>query len=182
MSNHNVKFTDSIYQHIEDNLSCFIKTRYPKLINNAAIKSLIDRWLYGRKKENPIDSKFTIYSDIIRIFEQGELKDVLAKLRYPLEIMIGVLAQNIISSSDGALGRGIKNLNQSIAKSIMLAKSDPVMNDKLKFQILKFSKLYTSEYDLKYEGVVFSFKNKQYKCTGIFAPINQILGFFKYKR
>ena len=32
------------------------------------------------------------------------------------------------------------------------------------------------------EGIIFRYKNKLYKLTGLFAPINQILGYFKYKR
>ena len=30
------------------------------------------------------------------------------------------------------------------------------------------------------EGIVFIYKGNEYKLTGLFSPINQILGFFKY--
>jgi hypothetical protein len=30
------------------------------------------------------------------------------------------------------------------------------------------------------EGIVFNFKGKTYKLTGAFAPINQLLGYFKF--
>jgi hypothetical protein len=30
------------------------------------------------------------------------------------------------------------------------------------------------------EGIVFTYKGKLYKLTGLFAPINQILGYLKY--
>ena len=32
------------------------------------------------------------------------------------------------------------------------------------------------------EGITFMFKGKVYKLTGLFAPINQILGMLKYTR
>jgi len=32
------------------------------------------------------------------------------------------------------------------------------------------------------EGLVFKYKGKMYKYTGAFAPINQILGTFKFAR
>jgi hypothetical protein len=31
------------------------------------------------------------------------------------------------------------------------------------------------------EGIVFTFNGKTYKLTGAFAPINQLLGYFKFK-
>jgi hypothetical protein len=31
------------------------------------------------------------------------------------------------------------------------------------------------------EGIVFNFNGKTYKLTGAFAPINQLLGYFKFK-
>ena len=30
------------------------------------------------------------------------------------------------------------------------------------------------------EGIVFNFNGKTYKLTGVFAPINQLLGYFKF--
>lgn len=181
ISNHKVNFTDSVYKHMEDNLESFIRATYPKLTNELLIKSLINRWLYDKKKDNLIDKRFGQYTEAIRLFEQMSLKETLKKLRYPLEIMIGKTAEVLLAHTSGNFGMGIKNLNSILKKSISQLKQDPVLNEKVRFDILKFTQLYNYR-NIQYEGVVFTYNNKQYKLTGVYAPINQITGLFKFKR
>ena len=52
--------------------------------------------------------------------------------------------------------------------------------DTLKRQLEKFEALGGSKAIVPSEGIVFKYKNKMYKFTGAFAPINQILGLLTF--
>lgn len=169
----------NIYYKIEQQFKQFIKDRFVGLNNEELIQSLIQRWLYNNKKDNPIDKRFGIYITMIKTFEMVELKNIIKSFKYELEILFGKTANQIIRNCTGYLGCGINNFQERMTDCIRKVKSNKEDSNKLRLEVLKFSELYENT-PIQYEGAVFRYNNKQYKLTGTFAPVNQILGFYKY--
>ena len=74
----------------------------------------------------------------------------------------------------------IKDLNSLINK---INSSDDVnVINKLKTQLDRLNSIGGFDAIVPSEGITFVFKKNLYKFTGTFAPINQIMGLFRYTR
>ena len=71
-----------------------------------------------------------------------------------------------------------KDMKRRIAAKIKVIKKskDLASLDKLKFELKRIEDLGGFEKLVPTEGIVFVYKGKTYKLTGLFAPINQLLG------
>ena len=67
-----------------------------------------------------------------------------------------------------------------VAIKQLRAAKDVSKLDTLKRQLEKFEAIGGSQAIVPSEGIVFKYKNKMYKFTGAFAPINQILGLLTF--
>ena len=87
----------------------------------------------------------------------------------------------------------VLTVNPEIAKQSMLDNLYKTINDikasgdekslnKLELELGRLEKLGGFEKIVPAEGLVFTYKGNTYKLTGAFAPLNQILGIFKYSR
>jgi hypothetical protein len=74
----------------------------------------------------------------------------------------------------------IKDLNSLIKK--INASDDVNVINKLKTQLDRLNSIGGFDAIVPSEGITFVFKNNLYKFTGTFAPINQIMGLFRYTR
>ena len=72
----------------------------------------------------------------------------------------------------------IKDIRRRIAAKIkVIQKSKDLASlEKLKFELKRIEDLGGFEKLVPSEGIVFVYKGKTYKLTGLFAPINQLLG------
>tara|TARA_Y100000592_G_scaffold81673_1_gene129562 strand:- start:727 stop:3282 length:2556 start_codon:yes stop_codon:yes gene_type:complete len=75
-------------------------------------------------------------------------------------------------------------MRQELAKTIKKIRSSKDLRtiDMMKAQIDKVQSMGGFKKLVPTEGITFMFKGKVYKLTGLFAPINQILGMLKYAR
>jgi len=110
--------------------------------------------------------------------------------------------QNIMKFEEIFLGVGaavlsfmksVLTVNPETAKQSMLdnlqktietikASGDEKSLNKLELELKRLEKLGGFDKIVPAEGLVFSYKGNTYKLTGAFAPLNQILGIFKYSR
>ena len=72
----------------------------------------------------------------------------------------------------------VKDIRRRIAAKIkVIQKSKDLASlEKLKFELKRIEDLGGFEKLVPTEGIVFIYKGKTYKLTGLFAPINQLLG------
>lgn len=99
----------------------------------------------------------------------------------PIQELIHQFANGILKNVESSLIVDEKiskdKIKNSLLKSIELIKQNPDNNLYLNNQLKKIQSL---ENISTVEGVVFSYKGKQYKLIGSFSPLNSIINFFKY--
>jgi hypothetical protein len=74
--------------------------------------------------------------------------------------------------------KATNDIKQRIASKIKVIQQskDLASLEKLKFELKRIEDLGGFEKLVPAEGIVFMYKGKTYKLTGLFAPINQLLG------
>jgi hypothetical protein len=78
----------------------------------------------------------------------------------------------------------VKDLRRQIADTVReLKDSDDLATlDKMKTQLKRIETAGGFKKLVPTEGIVFVYKGKTYKLTGLFAPVNQLLGLTRYSR
>lgn len=122
----------------------------------------------------------TKYVNKIVQFADGELSDRIQNTD-ELQICIGQLGSEILRKiSKGSTNDIIARL-ENIADEVIV--SEPDIQLKYMKNIQRLMQLDGTRAIAPIEGIVFDWKNgNQYKLTGAFGPINQILGLLKYNR
>ena len=85
-----------------------------------------------------------------------------------------------IADNDKEVKRMRQELSDAVNEMIGTGKEDPESMDILQFHLNKIKDM--GNITTPMEGVVFDYNGHTYKLTGNFAPLNQILGLFKYGR
>ena len=73
----------------------------------------------------------------------------------------------------------LKKLKNIIKEQIKKSNNLEVL-DKLKYQLKRIQDIGGFDKLVPSEGIVFIYKGETYKLTGLFAPVNQLLGLTKY--
>lgn len=132
-----------------------------KLIGNEGYEKIVDI-----EKESLKKSLKKTEDDLFEIFlELGQ------------EVLKNI-SSVLILSPDKEVQRIKKEIDDAIKSSHSL--EDKNQYERISRQLTRLGKLGGLESILPIEGIVFRYKGKDYKFTGSFAPVNQILGFFKY--
>jgi hypothetical protein len=78
----------------------------------------------------------------------------------------------------------VKDLRKQIADTVRELKdsNDLATLDKMKTQLKRIEAAGGFKKLVPTEGIVFVYKGKTYKLTGLFAPVNQLLGLTRYSR
>ena len=94
-----------------------------------------------------------------------------------LELGVEILA-NISDYLSVVPSDAVKDMKKRIAAKIKIIQKskDLASLEKLKFELKRIEDLGGFEKLVPTEGIVFVYKGKTYKLTGLFAPINQLLG------
>ena len=106
----------------------------------------------------------------------------------PLEIAFLQLGAEVMKNIDTYLtanpDKTIQSLRKDIASRIKAIKSANNMDDLSKMRELVRKVQAVGGFDsiVPTEGIVFKWNDKVYKLTGVFAPINQLLGLGRYNR
>lgn len=155
-------------------------------ITNALIK----RWAFY-DKSFPIN-KTTIGDE--RAFrwakevEQTILKDQLKKNLQPFETLVLRFGAEVLKNVSDVMALNPKATTRKIKSDVqnaidILSTSDnPNDLRVLKTQLERLKSAGGINAIVPLEGIAFTYNGKTYKLTGVFAPINQLLGHLKFKR
>jgi len=162
------------------------KYKIPRIV----LESLVKRWAYFNKSFR-LDNK-SIKNDKFLDWAKSTDKMDHKKLAYenikPFELLFLELGSEILKNLDGFLAVNPKQAVQKIKKELKSAitslktSKDIKKVELLKKNLEKIKAIGGVKAIVPSEGLVFKYKGKMYKYTGAFAPINQILGTFKFAR
>ena len=126
--------------------------------------------------------------------KSGELKSIYNRMIEPLKALflkLGVeLNKNISNLLTLNPSQAVQEIRQGIEEVTreIEATGDLALMDKLHHELKMINKLGGLDNIVPSEGLTFTYTSpgdsepKIYKCTGIFAPVNQILGSLKFSR
>jgi hypothetical protein len=103
------------------------------------------------------------------------------------EIFLGVgadvlaFAQSVLTANPSDATKKMRAELGSAIKSLK-ATGTASQLDKLKIELQRLNSLGGFDKIVPNEGLVFVYNGNTYKLTGAFAPLNQILGIFKFSR
>ena len=167
----------------------FIDREFPG-IDLTVREGLIRRWAYDDKSyrlnaKNISDAnalqKATEFDK--KNFAVQNKKNVFAFEKIFLELGAEVL-KNVTNYLAANPDTSVKELRKDIAATIkqLKASNDIQALQKLQHELKRVQSMGGFEKLVPSEGIVFVYKGKTYKLTGLFAPINQLLGIARYAR
>jgi len=194
---------DKLGLYFQNFWSNFIKNNaktYKYDIPDNVLQNLINRWAFGVKDPPIPQLKKEIdnpeFSDWVTTFDKGgnvkdqkkiavePVSDIFLKLGvFVLESMEGLIAINpndIVANTKKELASAIEQIKQQ-AKNGKIQDDDAPLRF-LRSELKRIEKAGGFEKIVPTEGVVFKHKDKIYKLTGTFAPVNQIIGYIKFGR
>ena len=146
--------------------------------------ALLKRWAYFDKSirmnsKNVPDPKVL---EKIKAFDKTDFKKQNKQNVYNFEKIFLELGVEILSNISEYLSvvpkKAIKDIRARIAKKIKVIQkaNDLTALEKMKHELERIKAIGGFEKLVPTEGIVFVYKGKTYKLTGLFAPINQLLG------
>jgi hypothetical protein len=163
----------------------FIDTKFPSLPKDVKTL-LINRWALEDRSERLTKGLFdnsNLYENVRTI--DKELQKVYAKQNEEkfekIILELGVHVLNTASNYLSTLTR--EEFKKQISKRILEIKAQAVEEDDKKAVVKyleKIKNLGGMDYLIPIEGIIFTYKDEIYKLTGLFAPLNQLLGVFRY--
>lgn len=187
----------------EDYLSDYHKAWWSTIIDKAANKIgytisndlkeiLVDRWAFGDKSTSITKIKGMIdnekFLNWVLSIDSKDLKDLKYDNLEPFRELFTELGVIVLSNVSTILAanpdKAIQDIRQNISNNLKALKStnDPVQLQKAMKELKKINKLGGFDKIVPIEGLVFVFKGKTYKLTGMFSSINNLLGILKYSR
>jgi hypothetical protein len=158
-------------------------------IDEKTIEGLVKRWAFYDKSfalnsTNISDGNLLTWAkntDKLKVMEQMQ-KNVqpfeLLVLEFGAEVLKNVQSVMAIDpkKTTSQMKLDVKNAIQTLSSSKKLEDINV-----LKKQLKRIDAAGGMDSIVPLEGIVFTFNGKTYKLTGAFAPINQLLGYFKFK-
>jgi hypothetical protein len=161
-------------------------------ISPEVLGMLIGRWARGEKGENStpkIVSKIDNeqFRSWVVSYDKEEYVKQYDKNLFPYEMFFLKLGAEVLANASGFLTaapeKTVAALGLYLQKDAQKIKAskDPKDLEKLTHELERLEQIGRDKI-VGTEGVVFSMHGNLYKLTGIFAPVNQILGILKFKR
>jgi hypothetical protein len=149
---------------------------------------LVKRWAFDDKSFRIADITDVKAREWAEGIEKGPKATIMAgNLRKFEDIFLGVGAQ-VLSFMSSVLTAQPDKALQSMRKELETT-ANQIMNGgtitqikKLEKELARLNAIGGFEKIVPSEGIVFQYKGNAYKLTGAFAPLNQILGIFKFSR
>ena len=155
------------------------------LKSEEGTRLLYRRWFYDDKSVNikKICELYPEDANNVRAVDKKEYKKWIASVMEPLDNFFIELGNSIIELCDGILNQDskaeiVKKLKtdlEDVVSEIEL-NGDDEANQKMTKQLTRLEGIGLNAT----EGIVFRYKGKLMKCTGSFAPLNQLLGMKKF--
>lgn len=155
------------------------------LKSEEGTRLLYRRWFYDDKSVNikKICELYPEDANNVRAVDKKEYKKWIASVMEPLDNFFIELGNSIIELCDGILNQDskaeiVKKLKTDLedAVSEIELNGDDDANQKMTKQLTRLEGIGLNAT----EGIVFRYKGKLMKCTGSFAPLNQLLGMKKF--
>lgn len=150
-------------------------------------KGLISRWADGDKTFGVKNFDESAQQEWFRDFELNKLQKAQKQMIKPIEnVFLKAGAQtlkrvsNFLASNNPGAAKELKKETLQSIKGIKDSK-DVDKIAKLQIELERLNNIGIDEI-VPSEGVVFQYNGKPYKFTGLFAPINQINGTFKFDK
>ena len=168
--------------------SKWIDANSPTKLSKDEKEGLIKRWAFFDKSFRLKDIKDSETRDWADRIDKTDLKSITKKNTMKFESVFLGLGADVLSFMNSVL-----TANPEVARKQMLdslrstiedikKSGDPSSIKKLELELKRLQDLGGFEKIVPAEGIVFNYKGNTYKLTGAFAPLNQILGIFKYSR
>ena len=178
-----LKDTDEVIQWHEEWWKTKIEQLFPETTDEVKF-ALLKRWAYYDKsfrlngKNIPDPNILQKIKDFDKTnFVKQNKQNVYNFEKIFLELGVEILA-NISDYLSVVPKKAVKDIRKRIANKIkFIQKSNDLKAlEKMKFELERIKAIGGFEKLVPTEGIVFVYKGKTYKLTGLFAPINQLLG------
>ena len=157
-------------------------------VEKSVMESLVKRWAFYDKSFS-LNSKNIENPELLSWAKQIDsttLKDQLKKNIKPFETLVLRFGAEVMKNVSEVMALNPEKTTEKIRNDVKIAidrlsKSNDIKDlDVLKTQLSRIKAAGGMKSIAPLEGIVFNFKGKTYKLTGAFAPINQLLGYFKF--
>lgn len=156
-----------------------------KKLSEDAKKGLYGRWLYQDKSVKLNNQMYSEYYEVLKQHEESTVPSIIDKHQNKLKMLFLELGTELIPTINNTLTKqsgdtnSIKdNIRSTVERIKQSGNSQQIEALKKNWNIITL--LGGVDKIVPCEGIVFTFKNTTYKLTGIFAPVNQLLGIAKY--
>ena len=118
--------------------------------------------------------------------DKTKLQEQQKKNVKPFELLVLKFGAEVLKNVSDVMALNPEKTTQKIRKDVQdaiqtLSSSTDVNDLKvLKTQLARIKAAGGMDSIVPLEGIVFNFNGKSYKLTGAFAPVNQLLGYFKF--
>lgn len=185
----NMSDSENIGDYISLKWSEYINKKFPNMPDDyKAI--LVRRWGFNEKAVNisQIKSANEEYADEISDVDKKS-ETIQKEFMTPLELVFLRLGADYLANLNGFLSsnpnKAVKGMSKEIDSLVKEIKADknakPETLQKLEYHLGRLQNIGMDKL-VPTEGVVFKYKGKVFKLTGLFASINQILGTIKFSR
>ncbi len=181
-----LKDSNSISDYIFARLSNFLKNNVPGL-TPSIVKALSDKFLgiKGLNINKILEKVPDAQKEKVKAMANNA-DSILKELISPLETIIHDYSVEVLKGLQSAFmldpNNEVRRLRQEVATAIKTIQNSG-HEDAIKILNIQLKKLKNAENVFTAaEGFVFTYDGKTYKFTGNFAPVNQILGLFKFGR
>ena len=194
VKNNNLKLSNTIQDYIDNSFRKIFNEKFEGVLPNDIEAILIDRFARGSKAVNKKELIKLVgkYPELnkdyfVKVFNDLDKNSgkYYTEIMFPLEIIIFRSGAIFLKCLTGFVSANpnetVNKLRKEVEETIAAFEKDPNTPERL---IKQIEKLYAigMENIVPEEGIVFKHGDKVFKITGAFAPINQILGWLKYKR
>jgi hypothetical protein len=158
-------------------------------IEPDSFKGLVKRWSFY-DKSFPLNSRTLPGAGLLewaKDVESTKLKTQLKKNITPFENIVLKFGAEVLKNVSDVMALNPDSTTNKIKSDVKqaietLSTSNNIEDLKvLKTQLSRIEAAGGIESIVPLEGIVFNYGGKTYKLTGTFAPVNQLLGYFKYK-
>jgi hypothetical protein len=167
-------------------------TDFPHITNDVLV-NLVKRWaFYDKSYKIPVMKKelkdYPKFLNWVLATDKQDHDKLYKKNMEPFERLFLELGAEIMKNMENFLAVDPSKTTQKMIKDLkklinqIVSSKDINVINKLKPQLDRLNSIGGFEAIVPSEGITFIFKNNLYKFTGTFAPINQIMGLFKYTR
>ena len=161
-------------------------------VPGSVVNDLTNRWVFGDKSkritqlQKEIDSE--PFKQWIAGFDGKQAASYFKQVNEPFENLFLKLGVDVLANASGYLATSPDQTARQVAQQTqqeiekIKQSNDPDAISKLGRELERIQKLGGLEKMAGTEGITFYRNGKIYKLTGLFAPVNQILGMIRFKK